>query len=487
MMQISSGAIISLVILVMNMIFAITVIFLERRNVAVTWAWLLVLIFLPVVGFVIYIFLGQNLNRRKVYRLANEQINTLDQIVAKQHSELESMSFHDPAAEQHRRLIQMNLISGYSVYTQDNEVTIFTDGMSKFADLLQKIREAKHHIHIQYYIFRGDDQGREVLKALAAKATDGVEVRLLIDHLGSINTPGHFFDELRRAGGKVEYFFPLKLPTLSLRLNFRNHRKLVIIDGTIGYIGGFNVGDEYLGLNPRFGYWRDTHLRIEGSAVRQMQVQFLMDWQVSQKSPEADRFNRVEMSYLPDVPGRGRAGIQILSSGPNNAEEQIKNAYIRMITSAKRYVYIQTPYFIPDESMYAALRIAAMSGVDVRLMMPGKPDHKFVYWASISYFEHMLAAGVSCYVYKKGFLHAKTLVVDGEVASVGTANMDIRSFRLNFESNAIIYDSASAAKLARIFLDDLEHCEQMTLEEYKKRPLSLRFRESIARLLSPIL
>ena len=322
---------------------------------------------------------------------------------------------------------------------------------------------------------------------MARKAAEGVEVRLLIDHLGSINTPGNFYDELRRAGGKVAYFFPLKLPTLSLRLNFRNHRKMVIIDGTIGYIGGFNVGDEYLGLNPRFGYWRDTHLRIEGSAVKQMQVQFLMDWHVSQLSKDTDHFNRLELPYFPDIPGRGRAGIQILSSGPNNAEEQIKNAYIRMISSARRYVYIQTPYFIPDESMYAALRIAAMSGVDVRLMMPSKPDHKFVYWASISYFEHMLEAGVSCYVYKKGFLHAKTLVVDGEVASVGTANMDIRSFRLNFESNAIIYDSASAAKLARIFLDDLEHCDQLTLEEYKKRPLSLRFRESIARLLSPIL
>jgi cardiolipin synthase len=486
-MLISSGAILSIIILVMNILFAVTVIFLERRNVVVTWAWLLVLIFLPVVGFVVYIFLGQNLNRRKVYRLANEQISTLHEIVLKQHSELESMTFHDPAAEQHRRLIQMNLVSGHSVYTQDNEVTIYTDGMEKFADLLQKIKDAKHHIHIQYYIFRGDNLGYEIIQALARKAAEGVEVRLLIDHLGSINTPSNFFDDLRGAGGKVEYFFPLKLPTLSLRLNFRNHRKLVIIDGTIGYIGGFNVGDEYLGLSPRFGYWRDTHLRIEGSAVRQMQVQFLMDWHVSQKSKDSDHFNKVEYPYFPETPGRGRAGIQILSSGPNNAEEQIKNAYIRMITSAQRYIYIQTPYFIPDESMYAALRIAAMSGVDVRLMMPGKPDHKFVYWASISYFEHMLEAGVSCYVYKKGFLHAKTLVVDGEVASVGTANMDIRSFRLNFESNAIIYDSTSAAKLARIFLDDLEHCDQLTLEKYKKRPLSLRFRESIARLLSPIL
>jgi len=486
-MQISSGAIISLIVLVMNMIFAGTVIFLERRNVAVTWAWLLVLMFLPVVGFVVYIFLGQNLNRRKVYRLASEQVSTLHQIVAKQHSELESMSFHDPAAEHHRRLIQMNLVSGNSVYTQDNEVTIFTDGKDKFADVLRAIEGARHHIHIQYYIFRGDQLGQDMLQALVRKAREGVEVRLLVDHLGSINTPGNFFDELRKAGGMVEYFFPLKLPTLSLRLNYRNHRKLVIIDGTIGYIGGFNVGDEYLGLNPRFGYWRDTHLRIEGSAVKQMQAQFLMDWHVSWKLKEKDHFNRVEMTYFPDVPGRGKAGIQILSSGPNNAEEQIKNAYIRMISSAQRYIYIQTPYFIPDESMYAALRIAAMSGVDVRLMMPGKPDHKFVYWASISYFEHMLEAGVSCYVYKKGFLHAKTLVVDGEVASVGTANMDIRSFRLNFESNAIIYDSATAARLARIFLDDLEHCDQLTLEEYKKRPLSLRFRESIARLLSPIL
>jgi len=478
----TSGAIISIIILTMNMLFASTVIFLERRNVVVTWAWLLVLFFFPVVGFVVYIFLGQNLNRRKVYRLTEEQISMARELVNKQHAELEHLQFHDPITEQYRNLIRMNLRSGDSLYTQDNGVTIFTDGIRKFADLFRMIEKARHHIHIQYYIFRGDDLGRSLREALIRKAAEGVEVRLLVDHLGTINTPGGFFDELRRGGVEFAYFFPLKLPTLNLRLNYRNHRKLVIIDGVTGYIGGFNVGDEYLGLVPRFGYWRDTHLKLEGSAVLQMQAQFLMDWNVSAKATIG-----LESPYFPETGGRGKAGIQILSSGPNNTEEQIKNAYIKMISSAKKSVYIQTPYFIPDESMYAALRIAAMSGVDVKLMMPGRPDHKLVYWASISYFEHMLEAGVSCYVYRKGFLHAKTIVVDGQIASVGTANMDIRSFRLNFESNAIIYDSGAAQELERIFIEDLRHCDQLTHEEYKKRPLSLRFRESIARLLSPIL
>jgi cardiolipin synthase len=478
----NSGAIVSIIILIVNMLFASTVIFLERRNVAVTWAWLLVLFFFPVVGFVVYVFLGQNLKRRKVYRLTEEQVNMSRQLVDKQHAELDTLRFHDPVTEQYRHLIRMNLLSGESLYTQDNTVEIFTDGVRMFGDLLRMIENARHHIHIQFYIFRGDDLGRSIGQALIRKAAEGVEVRLLVDHLGSINTPGSFFDELRKGGVKVAYFFPLKLPTLNLRLNYRNHRKLVIIDGRTGYIGGFNVGVEYLGLAPRFGYWRDTNLKIEGSAVHQMQAQFLMDWNVSAREKIG-----LEPLYFPRIDGRGMAGIQILSSGPNNSEEQIKNAYIKMINSATKRVYIQTPYFIPDESMYDALRIAAMSGVEVKLMMPGIPDHKLVYWASISYFEHMLEAGVSCYVYRKGFMHAKTIVVDGQIASVGTANMDIRSFRLNFESNAIIYDSQAASRLERIFLEDLQHCDQLTLEEYKKRPMSSRFMESIARLLSPIL
>lgn len=478
----TSGAILSFLIIIMNILFAMTVIFLERRNVIVTWAWLLVLLFLPGVGFVAYLFLGQNLSRRKIYKLTEEQINIMNQLVREQQKELRTMQFHDPSAEASRLLIQMNLRSAESLYTQDNEVKFFTDGTNKFADLLSKIEQAKHHIHIQYYIYRGDHLGQTLIEALAKKAAEGVEVRLLIDHLGSINTPSGFFDELRKNGGEVAYFFPLKLPTLNLRLNFRNHRKLVIIDGRIGYIGGFNVGDEYLGLNPRFGYWRDTHMRVEGSAVSQMQAQFLMDWNVSARSEIG-----METVYFPREGGKGKAGIQILSSGPNHSEEQIKNAYIKMITNATKSVYIQTPYFIPDESLFSALKIAALSGVDVRLMLPGKPDHKLVYWASVSYFDQMLECGVSCYVYKKGFLHAKTLMVDGRVASVGTANMDIRSFRLNFESNALIYDSNAVSKLEQIFMDDMQYCEQLTLKAYQSRPLLHRFRESVARLLSPIL
>lgn len=478
----NSGAVISLVILAINIVFAITVIFLERRNVAVTWAWLLVLLFLPGIGFIVYIFFGQNLNRRKVYRLTEEHLALANKLVTRQQEELVNLAFNDPHTAAYKDLIQMNLRTGHSLYSQDNSVKIFTDGTDKFADLFQKIEQAKHHIHVQYYIFRGDHLGKNLVEALARKAAEGVEVRLLIDHLGCIHTPRSLFDRLREAGGEVAYFFPLKLPTLSHRLNYRNHRKLVIIDGMTGYIGGFNVGDEYIGLDSRFGYWRDTHLRIEGSAVRQMQVQFLLDWNVSKKSNIG-----LERAYFPEVPARGQAGIQILSSGPNESEELIKNAFIKMIASAKKSVYIQTPYFIPDESMYAALKIAALSGVDVRLMVPGKPDHRFVYWASISYFEHMLEAGVSLYVYRKGFLHAKTIVVDGKIATVGTANMDIRSFRLNFESNAIIYDSQAASKLEQIFLDDLQYCDPLTLEAYKQRPLSLRLRESVARLLSPIL
>jgi cardiolipin synthase len=257
---------------------------------------------------------------------------------------------------------------------------------------------------------------------------------------------------------------------------------LVIIDGKVGYIGGFNIGDEYLGLDDHLGYWRDTHLKIVGSGVLQMQVQFWLDWNLS-----SGRLLSDDARYFPIIEHHGRVGLQIVSSGPNRSEEQIKNAYIKMISAAKQTIYLQTPYFIPDESLFTALKIAAFSGVEVKLMIPSTPDHKWVYWASLSYLEDLLAAGVQCCLYEKGFLHAKTIVIDGKVASVGTANVDIRSFKLNFEVNAFMYDTDIAERLERIFNDDLQYCSLLTLEGYKGRPLSQRFLESCARLLSPIL
>lgn len=471
------------VIFMLNIGLAITVIFLERRNIGVTWAWLMVLLFFPVAGFILYLFLGQNLSKVKLYRLSKDHQLLLSGLVEAQRREFRDrqITFHDPAAAQYVALIHMNLSSASAFYTQNNDVEIFTDGQSKFASLLAEIERAEQHIHLMYFIVRNDGLGRRLISALAAKARQGVEVRLLHDDVGS-RLPRRFFEELRRAGGRTAAFFPSKIPYVNIRVNYRNHRKLAIIDGKIGYIGGFNVGDEYLGATKRFGPWRDTHLALRGHAVLQMQVQFMLDWNLASAQP-IDELG----PYLPLHQHEGKVGVQIVSSGPDHPEEHLRNAYIKMIHSAKESIYIQTPYFIPDESLLTALRLAAMSGVDVRLMLPGKPDKRMVYWASLSYLGDLLPQGVRCFLYGKGFLHAKTIVVDGKLASVGTANIDIRSFKLNFEVNAVLYDSSIAAQLQRIFEQDMADSRELTREQYDNRPRLHKIRESCVRLLSPIL
>jgi len=268
---------------------------------------------------------------------------------------------------------------------------------------------------------------------------------------------------------------------INFKLNFRNHRKLAIIDGKIGYIGGFNIGDEYLGKNHKFGYWRDTHLRIYGNAVRNLQTRFILDWNQASRNDIL-----YEDRYYIGAPA-GEVGVQIVSSGPDSDWEQIKYGYIKMILSAKEFIYIQTPYFIPDDSLMDALRIAALSGVRIKIMIPNKPDHPFVYWATLSYSGELLHAGAEIYIYQNGFLHAKTIIVDGKISSVGTANIDVRSFRLNFEVNAFLYDKDIARKLVDEFQHDISLSTQMTDKLYAKRSLGIRFKESVSRLLSPIL
>ncbi|QHT64062.1 cardiolipin synthase [Paenibacillus lycopersici] len=473
------------IITIINLPLAIAVMFMERRNVGVTWAWLMVLLFLPAVGFVVYLVFGQNLSKKKLYKLNKRTKETITALIEQQRREFRDhrIVFNDDAAEQYADLIYMNLTSGFALYTQNNHVDIYTNGPDKFEALFADIARATHHIHLMYYIVHNDDIGRRLVEALTEKAKQGVKVRFLVDDIGSSMLKREFFQSLVQAGGEVTYFFPSKIPYLNIRVNYRNHRKLAIIDGQIGYIGGFNVGDEYMGRNKRFGFWRDTHLRITGYAVLQMQANYMMDWNLA--SPVS--FSREVLGLFPPAANTGSTGIQIVSSGPDQTLEQIKNAYIKMIFAAKKSIYMQTPYFIPDESVLNALKLAVLSGIDVRIMLPGKPDHKMVYWATFSYLGELLEEGMKCYLYEKGFLHAKAIVVDGSVASVGTANVDIRSFKLNFEVNAILYDTETASRLQRIFEDDMKDCTELTYEQYQRRSRMQRFRESCVRLLSPIL
>ncbi|WP_421910137.1 cardiolipin synthase [Methanolacinia petrolearia] len=287
---------------------------------------------------------------------------------------------------------------------------------------------------------------------------------------------------MKDAGGETAFFFRSKYLHINMRINYRNHRKIVVIDGKTGFVGGFNVGDEYVGKGP-LGYWRDTHLKISGSAVYSLQARFFLDWNHAAEQ-DLEFFNTF---YFPEMIPKEGSVMQVVSSGPDSRGECIKMGYLQLINNATESTYIQTPYFIPDQSLLDALTIAAESGIDVRIMFPCKPDHPFVYWAGFSYLWDLVEAGVRVFLYDKGFIHAKTIVVDGLVSSVGSANWDIRSFRLNFETNAFIYDDEVSAELKKAFEDDLEYCTEVTCEDYYKRTHAVMFKESVSRLLSGIL
>jgi len=472
-------------IIILNIFLAIALIFLERRDASSTWAWLLVLFFIPVFGFLVYLMLGRQLRKKHLFRWEGRSKIGIDNLIDFQIEAIEdgTFEFRLDDAYDYKDMIYMHLRNNHAVLTQDNAVIIFNDGEKKFAALLDDLENAKDHIHIQYYIFRLDGLGRRIYAVLLKKALQGVKVRLLYDDMGSRGLRKKHFNELISLGGEVEAFFPSIMPLVNPRMNYRNHRKIVVIDGRVGYIGGFNVGDEYLGLDRKFGYWRDTHLRLEGSALHPLQTRFILDWNQASKDQDIEYSDR----YFPAIPMKGSVGLQIVSSGPDSEWEQIKNGYLKLITMAKKYIYIQTPYFIPDSSFMDTLRIACLSGIDVRIMIPNKPDHMFVYWATYSYVGQLIKAGAKVYIYQNGFLHTKMIVVDDEASTVGTANLDVRSFKLNFEVNAFIYDRETSHELAVLFEQDMKLSTVLTWELYEERTRFIKAKESIARLISPIL
>ncbi len=467
-----------------NILLALVLVFFERRNPTSTWLWLMVLLFLPIVGFVLYLFIGQDMRKKKKFKTKEEEDNYFDIIVADQEKNLSTKEFlkNNPDYKKYDEIIKLNLMGNKAIYSNDNQVDLFFSGEDKFKALLKSINNAKQYIHMEYYIFKNDQIGKKVIKALALKASEGVEVKLLVDGMGGRFLRKKLTNILKEAGGEVLFFYPPFIPIFNVRINYRNHRKICVIDGKEAYLGGFNVGDEYLGLSKKFGYWRDTHIKIKGSAISAIQWQFFVDWRFA----SGEEIKGCQ-SYIGENSYQDEVGIQIVSSGPDSKWPSIKDGYLKMISNAEERIYIETPYFIPDDSIYEALKIAALSGVDVRVMMPNKPDHPFIYWASLSYIGDLLQAGVKFYVYERGFVHSKVLIMDQDVASVGTANLDIRSFKLNFEINAFLYDRQINNALGDRFYNDLANCKEITIESYSKRSNLVKIKESVSRLLSPIL
>lgn len=471
----------------LNSALAVFTVFREKeRDIAAIWAWLLVITMLPGFGFIIYLFLGRKISRESIFDLQNQEKIGLPQLVESQKKLIESENLDVPESAYQDKtfeMVRLFLESNDAVLTKGNKVEIISDGDDKFERLIRDIEKAEHHIHVTYYIFRGDDIGLRLLKALEERAKQGVEVKVLYDPVGARVLGKHFFDRLRTCGGEAEPFFGSRFFLINLRLNYRNHRKIVVIDGTVGYTGGFNVGDDYLGLYEDMGYWRDTHLRIEGNGVLSLQTRFLMDWNASAK----DRTVEYKESYFPFSSLKGSTDMQIVSSGPDDEVHAIKKGFIKMISMAKETVLIQTPYFIPDEALMETIKVAILSGIDVKVMIPNKPDHPFIYRATLSYAEELIRSGAEVYIYDKGFLHSKAIVIDGEIVSIGTANFDIRSFKLNFEVNAFIYDRYLAKKQVELFKKDLHDSYSLTKEmiaDYSKWEI---FKQQFSRLFSPIL
>lgn len=469
----------------LNIIFSIVIVFFQRKEPKSVWAWLLLLYAIPILGILIYIMAGTDMHKRKMFH-TKEVEDRINEAIRKQEDSIlrHELDAKNPTLLEYSDLVLYNLQTAGAVLSNNNSVKIFTDGHDKFENLKEDIRNAKEHIHIQYYIIRKDELFESICELLIEKVKEGVEVRILYDGMGCRKVAKSYWRYLKKHGIQLAEFFPPLLGALHLRLNYRNHRKIVVIDGTIGWVGGFNIAREYLGLKKRFGYWRDTHLRLMGSSVLSLQMRFILDWNYAANE---NLFSKG--IYLnPEVAKhKGNKEIQIISSGPDSRIQNIRDNYLRLIHKAKTSIYIQTPYFIPDEPILSALMIAVTSGIQVYLMIPCKPDHPFIYWATYSYFGDLISAGAKCYVYRNGFLHAKGMIVDDSVLCYGTANMDIRSFALNFEVNAIIYDEETAKEMVEIFWEDVTKSKLITKDLYLRRSFMVRVKEQVCRLLSPLL
>ena len=476
---------IAILLYFINFLLTVSLIFLERRNAQSVWAWVLVLFFIPFVGFILYMLFGRTIYRQQIFKLDEEDKVGLEHLVSEQLEEIQKgrLTLSSPVAEKHKKLVHMLLYNNQSFVTSNNSVETYTNMNDKFDQMIKDIEAAEDHIHFQYYIFKLDGIGNRLYKALLKKQKEGVSVRILYDDIGSRSLSLKNFTDIKEHGGLVEAFFPSKLPLVNPRINNRNHRKIVVIDGRIGYIGGSNVGDEYIGLDPKMGAWRDTHLRIEGNAVKSLQLRFMLDW----NSHDTRNNMKHEDRYFPEIFSVGDITMQIASSGPDEDYQQIKYGYLKMINSAKKEIYIQSPYFIPDQSIMEALKITLLSGVKVKIMIPSFPDHPFVYWATYSNVATLMYMGAEVYMYQPGFLHQKVFVIDDEIVSIGTTNVDNRSFILNFEVNAFIYNTEEAIKSRKIFENDIQHCEIFTIEKYEARGNWIKLKEGLANLIEPIL
>lgn len=474
----TTSAVLLAVIHILNITTIITVIFFQRKEAATRFAWILVLVFLPVAGFFLYMLFGHSYVRKERFAYSESAVKEIHQYLETQLQEADSLDLE----RRYVQMVRLNLVNDEALVTNDNSVRVYAGGREKFHDLLEDIRHAKRHVHLLYFIFRTDGTGAAILELLAEKAAQGVDVKIVYDSIGNLAVSSKGFEKVKNAGGKVFRYSPLITSFVSA--NYRNHRKLAIIDGTIGYIGGMNIGTEYIEGKKKLAPWRDTHLRIEGSAVRLMEETFIGDYLYAAK--ERDTVDDARRFFSPGRKFSGSSAVQIVTSAPETGRYHIHDAYVKMISAAERYLYIQTPYLVPDRTVMDGLRIAAAAGVDVRVMIPRVPDKVPVYMATLDYARILCGQGVKIYLHD-GFLHSKMLLADDQVVSIGSANMDLRSSFLSFEANAFIYDPKIVISQRERFLEDAKSCIVTDAAFFGNLSVFARAAMPVCHLFSPLL
>jgi len=471
------------ILLLLTNIVVVMVIVMENRDPVKTISWLLVLFLMPVIGIILYLYVGRKFKKSKFFThkgVADEI--SMEKLRKQQLIQLNQEVFiTDERLIKKRNMMRLLLNNSKALITHNNRVKVLNNGRQTFSSMIYELENATHHIHLEFYIIEDDKIGNRIKDILLRKASQGVKIKVIYDAVGSWSLSRSYLKSLSLAGIEVRSFMPVKFYALANKVNYRLHRKILVIDGRVGFVGGLNIADRYLRGPETGNMWRDTHLRLEGDSVHSLQAIFLTDWNFVTESLVEDA------GFFPRHPVPETKMVQIVTSGPDSDWQSIMQAYFTAITTAEKYVFISTPYFLPNESIMTALKTAALGGVDVRILLPEKNDSWIVGSGSRSYIKELLATGVKVYLFRKGFTHSKLMVVDDVFASIGTANMDIRSFNQDFEVNALIYNEELATSVKEEYLKDIELSLLLKLEEWQKRPLSEKILESIARIFSPLL
>lgn len=474
-------------ILIVNMIISFYIVFRHQRSVATSWAWLIILLIFPVAGFIIYGFIGRGISKENLFAINKQKHISLDKVNKMQAYSLEKI-FSNDTSHKAIQLIKYFNNQKEAPLSKNNAIEIYTDNQSNFQKIFNDMQNAHHTINVEYYSFMNDQLGNKFLTLLIDKAKNGIKVRIIFDPWGSLGTKLSWFKPLIKVGGEVIPFITSQNNIKKYRINYHMHRKIVVIDGKIAWTGGYNIGDQYIGHNKKFGYWRDTNIRLVGPAALLLQERFVMDWNASNDYKHTIKFSDLLFPKCNNDPyNTNHSTVQVVNDGPDKEVPYLRNGMIKLMMMAKESIWIQTPYLIPDDPMIATWVTAATSGVDVRIMIPCMPDHIGIYRATEWYANYLMNMGIKIYIYEKGFLHAKTVTIDNDFSTVGSMNQDYRSYLLNFEDEIIIYDNTITKQLKDIFKHDMCECYQLTPTITERWSKWLKFKQAFARMFSPFL